>query len=397
MSFIVGSIIIGGGALAGGLIGSSAAKSAASDQANAALAAANISKDEFNTVTAQEQPFLQSGYGALSALDYGLGINPQSASGGPASGVSYQVQKGPGTSTPAPAPTVTPTPGHVPAPVDPNHLPNPVRANHGGLINGRGTGTSDSIPARLSNGEYVINARAAAQHLPLLQAINSGGQGGNGHYAEGGIVRPGDPTIAPQVANNPAPTMLPNTAPNGTGVGANGVPYGVTTAGSPGGTGLGYGSLTKQFDTNDWASLSPQYNFTAQQGKQGVLNGDASGAGALSGAAAKDLINFNQANATNSFNSAFNNYQAQQNNIFNRLYDVSSLGQNAAANLGSTGANLAGQQAQSLTNIGTAQAGGAVGAANAWSGALSSATPWLANSIKTAPSQSAIAASEGAW
>ena len=53
----------------------------------------------------------------------------------------------------------------------------------GGLITGPGTATSDSIPAMLSNGEYVINA-AAVQKLgtPYLDALNSA------HFAEGGQV-----------------------------------------------------------------------------------------------------------------------------------------------------------------------------------------------------------------
>lgn len=44
----------------------------------------------------------------------------------------------------------------------------------GGSIHGPGTGTSDSILARLSNGEFVVNADAAKQHRGLLDMINSG-------------------------------------------------------------------------------------------------------------------------------------------------------------------------------------------------------------------------------
>lgn len=44
----------------------------------------------------------------------------------------------------------------------------------GGRIRGPGSGTSDSIMIRASNGEHMINARAAAQHRPLLEAINAG-------------------------------------------------------------------------------------------------------------------------------------------------------------------------------------------------------------------------------
>jgi len=44
----------------------------------------------------------------------------------------------------------------------------------GGQISGPGTGTSDSILARLSNGEFVVNAAMAKRFGPLLEAINSG-------------------------------------------------------------------------------------------------------------------------------------------------------------------------------------------------------------------------------
>ncbi|MCE0850556.1 phage tail length tape measure family protein [Pseudomonas asiatica] len=43
----------------------------------------------------------------------------------------------------------------------------------GGYVSGSGTGTSDSIPARLSNGEFVVNAKATARNRELLEAINS--------------------------------------------------------------------------------------------------------------------------------------------------------------------------------------------------------------------------------
>ena len=45
----------------------------------------------------------------------------------------------------------------------------------GGHVSGPGTGTSDSIPARLSDGEFVVNARATSQNRALLEAVNRGG------------------------------------------------------------------------------------------------------------------------------------------------------------------------------------------------------------------------------
>ena len=43
----------------------------------------------------------------------------------------------------------------------------------GGYVSGPGTARSDSIPTMLSNGEFVINARATAQNRSLLEAINA--------------------------------------------------------------------------------------------------------------------------------------------------------------------------------------------------------------------------------
>lgn len=44
----------------------------------------------------------------------------------------------------------------------------------GGWIHGPGTETSDSIPRMLSNNEFVVRAREAKKHGPLLEAINAG-------------------------------------------------------------------------------------------------------------------------------------------------------------------------------------------------------------------------------
>lgn len=49
----------------------------------------------------------------------------------------------------------------------------------GGPVFGSGTGTSDSIPAMLSNGEFVVNANATAKNRSLLEAINSGNGSAN--------------------------------------------------------------------------------------------------------------------------------------------------------------------------------------------------------------------------
>jgi len=66
----------------------------------------------------------------------------------------------------------------------PGDLHHAVHPAGGGYVTGPGTGTSDSIPAMLSNGEYVVRAAAVAKYgLAMLHRINAG------RYARGGPVR----------------------------------------------------------------------------------------------------------------------------------------------------------------------------------------------------------------
>lgn len=78
----------------------------------------------------------------------------------------------------------------------------------GGAVRGPGTSRSDSVPAMLSNGEFVVNARSASKYAPLLTAINSGRAP---RFADGGLVggssrrglvssAGGNVTIAPTIA-----------------------------------------------------------------------------------------------------------------------------------------------------------------------------------------------------
>ncbi|MEV0754929.1 hypothetical protein [Streptosporangium sp. NPDC050280] len=72
----------------------------------------------------------------------------------------------------------------------------------GGKLRGPGTGTSDSIIARLSTGEFVVNAKATKRYENLLRAINSnkfatGGKVGDSlpRFATGGLARGRNPVI----------------------------------------------------------------------------------------------------------------------------------------------------------------------------------------------------------
>jgi|GEM_PF-3403495 len=131
----------------------------------------------------------------------------------------------------------------------------------GGRVRGPGTGTSDSILARISDGEYVVNARATEQHLPLLEEINKSGLPG---YARGGMVG----------ANDNLPRFLlgghqdPSTGESHGAYGPEGMssPFGVDQGPDFGG-GSGWGTIT-----DPETGLQSHYGTDSETGKSGVVS-----------------------------------------------------------------------------------------------------------------------------
>ena len=74
-----------------------------------------------------------------------------------------------------------------------------VAAATGGYITGAGTSTSDSIPAKLSNGEYVVKAESVKKYgVDYLHAINTGRLH---RYATGGLVSNASSPKAPNISD----------------------------------------------------------------------------------------------------------------------------------------------------------------------------------------------------
>ena len=125
----------------------------------------------------------------------------------------------------------------------------------------------------------------------------------------------------------------------------------------------GYGSLTSSFSPSDYlANKDPGYEFQLKTGAQATRNADTPGVGSLSGAALKDLMSFNQNMAATGYQNAFNRYQTQQNNTFQRLHDIAGLGQASANNTSAAGTSLGSGIAQSQAATGATQASGVLGA-----------------------------------
>ena len=62
---------------------------------------------------------------------------------------------------------------------NPDYTPKTLEYSTGGIVYGSGGPTGDKIPAMLSSGEFVVNAKAAKLHRPLLERINGYKDGGN--------------------------------------------------------------------------------------------------------------------------------------------------------------------------------------------------------------------------
>lgn len=81
----------------------------------------------------------------------------------------------------------------------------------GGLVTGSGTGTSDSVPAQLSNGESVMTARATSMFAPILSSFNQMGGGVPINVAQSSNQSIGEDMLARAVAKGmlmaPAPQV----------------------------------------------------------------------------------------------------------------------------------------------------------------------------------------------
>ena len=133
----------------------------------------------------------------------------------------------------------------------------------------------------------------------------------------------------------------------------------------------------------------PGYAFNLDQGLKAAQNAAAARGLGISGSALKSASNFSTGLSNGYFQNYFSNAQTQysdavqqltdQQNInqqvFNQLYSPASLGENAAAQTGNVGANLATAQGNALMAAGQATAAGIGTSAGAFSSAANSLSP----------------------
>ncbi len=153
----------------------------------------------------------------------------------------------------------------------------------------------------------------------------------------------------------------------------------------------GFGSLAKPFSMADYQA-DPGYAFRLSEGMKALERSSAARGGLMSGAALKGIDKYSQGMASQEYGNAYDRYNANQTNLYNRLAGLSGTGQTSANTLSSTGQNTANQIGNNMTSAGAARAAGQMGSSNAWSTGLNAIGQGLAgaynnyNSSGSAPS-----------
>lgn len=297
------------GSVASAAIGASASSSAAKTQANAADSAAAASMAQYNQTRADQAPYRAAGNAALNKLQFGLGI------GGSADGST-----------------------------DPNSL----------LLD-----SSNFVDA--SGGIPQPNQTLYANNADYRNAWNNVVAQQQAQFGQGFAPDSNPGAISAEVAAQLGPQIAAAKASQTAG----------QTGSTSGGTTGGYGDLLRNFQASDFQA-DPGYQFRLDQGNK-AINEQALAAGRYnSGATLKDLDAFNSGEASQEYQSAYDRYNQNQTQQYNKLAGVAGTGQQATNFADSAGAAATGASNNYLTSGAAANAAGTVGTANAFSSAIGS-------------------------
>ena len=109
----------------------------------------------------------------------------------------------------------------------------------------------------------------------------------------------------------------------------------------------------------------PSYQFRVNQGNNAIQGSAAAQGGLLSGATLKALQGYGQDMASQEYQNAYNRFNADQTNQYNRLSNLVGIGQNAAAQTGNAGTQTAQAIANNTMQGANSQAAGTIAAGNA--------------------------------
>jgi len=135
------------------------------------------------------------------------------------------------------------------------------------------------------------------------------------------------------------------------------------------------GEFNRSFTIDDFTK-DPGYQFRMDEGMKGLQGSAAARGGLLSGGTLKALTKYGQNYASGEYQNAYNRYNTDLTNRFNRLSSVAGIGQTANNALASAGNTNTEQQIGAQYGGANSRASGYVGMANALSGGAQSLGNW---------------------
>lgn len=136
------------------------------------------------------------------------------------------------------------------------------------------------------------------------------------------------------------------------------------------------GQFAGRFSTSDLEN-DPIYQKALQwattQGTQAINRAAAAGGGLDSGATLKGIVDYALGSASQFGNDAFNRFNTEKSNLFNRNASVAGIGQTAVGQTTAAGTNAANNISENLIGAGNARAASIVGGANAITGGVNNA------------------------
>jgi hypothetical protein len=129
------------------------------------------------------------------------------------------------------------------------------------------------------------------------------------------------------------------------------------------------GDYSRSFGMSDFQS-DPGYNFRLSEGEKAIDRMARARGLSNAGGTYKALLRYNQDSASGEFSNAFNRFQLDQSNRFNRNAALAGIGQTAAQQLGGQATQLGQIEGNNIMGAGNARASGYMGGANAFSNAI---------------------------
>jgi len=147
------------------------------------------------------------------------------------------------------------------------------------------------------------------------------------------------------------------------------------------GTGpVGYGDLMETFGVDDFEA-DPGYQFRLSEGIKALDRSAASRGSVLSGGQIKAAERYGSDLASQEYMNAYNRFNMDQTNRYNRLAGISGVGQQTAEQLGVMGQNYADNISNINQNAANARASGYINSANAWNQGIGGASNSIMNAI----------------